>query len=107
MRSFPLFTNTYHTDYTHFLQDPYFSPIAVLAGPKANLVDRSFVPAVTDRGLCHVYNGQTLRATYDSEDMRAKELSEVFDHRSSWKPYPILGTGKQHEVSWWINLRDK
>ena len=56
-----------------FLQSPYFTP-AELSGN-----EDEFFPALTDNGICHVYNGNSLRNTYKIGGRRIAELSRLFD----------------------------
>ncbi len=87
-------------------QEPYFSHVAVEIDATEG-AEKQFFPALTDKGICHVYNGQTVRSTFNSEAERIKQLSETFDKRDAWQPKQIVGTGRQHQVSWWINVKDK
>ncbi len=85
-----------------FIQEPHFSPLDLSPNhPK------EFVPGLTDSGICEVYNGSPMLATYGS-NARVEEFANLLDPRpdAESKPEMIKGTGKVYEVSFWINLKD-
>ena len=82
-------------------QQPYFSP-ADLSGDH----EGEFHAALTDSGVCMVYNGNTIEGTYRSST-KVKELSDAFDNRKTTDPKKIVGTGKTFEKVFWLNLQDR
>ena len=82
-------------------QKPYFSPID-LSGTH----EGEFHAALTDSGICMVYNGNTMEGTYRSSK-KVKELSEAFDKRDTIEPKKIVGSGRTFEKVFWLNLEDR
>ncbi len=67
-----------------------------------------FHPALTDMGLCQVYNGQSMLATFRKTE-RVDELGQALDSRSGdlLKPERIVGTGTLYEKHFWLNIADR
>ena len=65
-----------------------------------------FRPAITDSGLCHVYNGAPMLSTY-GESARMDELSSALDRRRSSRADKINGTGTGHRKTFWLNIGDR
>ena len=82
-------------------QEPYFSPLDMSGAHEGE-----FQAALTDSGMCMVYNGNALRGTY-SPSKRVDELSEAFDRRDASQSKMIEGTGRIFEKVFWINVQDR
>ncbi len=83
------------------MQDPYISPVDL-----SGVHNADFYPGLTDAGICHVYNGDTVASTF-KEQQKTKELAAALDPRPSHKPLMITGTGKISERSFWLNVADR
>ncbi len=84
-------------------KEPYFSPVDL-----SHEHDYDFYPALTDSGVCNVYNGQSLRGTYKPEMGRTGNFAATMDPRMALKEAKkINGTGKIAEMSFWLNVADK
>ncbi len=83
------------------LQPPYFTPVDL-----SKKHDRDIFPALTDVGLCNVYNGDAMASTY-SNSAKNSELVNLLDPRESFKPRMITGTGKVSERTFWLNVADR
>ncbi len=68
--------------------------------------DDLFFPALTDDGVCEVYNGDSIRSTY-AGGFKADQLANVLDSRASVQPFKIDGTGKVSRKSFWLNVADR
>ena len=73
-----------------------------LSGKHESLIN----PALTDMGLCSVYNGNALRNTFKRTE-RTKLLGDTLDVRRSFEPEMIKGTGRIAEHTFWLNLADR
>ncbi len=63
---------------------------------------------MTDSGVCQVFNGDVMSATFNVEEgSRVQELRNVFDNREAGKRLKIEGTGYTHEKTFWFDLEDK
>ena len=82
-------------------QKPYISPVDF-----SGTHEGEFHAALTDSGICMVYNGNTLEGTYSSSK-KVKELSEAFDKRDTIEPKKIDGSGRIFEKVFWLNLEDR
>ena len=82
-------------------QKPYFSPVDL-----SGVHEQDFHAALTDSGVCMVYNGNTMHGTYKSST-KVKELSDAFDKRDTIDPKKIEGTGRIFEKVFWLNLQDR
>ena len=82
-------------------QKPYFSPVDL-----SGVHEGDFHAALTDSGVCMVYNGNTMEGTYKSST-KVKELSDAFDKRDTIDPKKIEGTGRIFEKVFWLNLQDR
>ncbi len=80
---------------------PYFTPVDL-----ALKHDKDIFPALTDVGLCNVYNGETMASTYSSTKKHT-EFIKLLDPRESFKPKMITGTGKISERTFWLNVADR
>ncbi len=78
---------------------PYYSPVDLSNA-------HEFVAAVTDKGVCHVMNGDALRSTYRASE-RVDLLAESLDPRQEASPGKIFGTGRMYRKSFWLNVADK
>ena len=59
---------------------------------------------LTDVGLCHVYNGNTMSQTFANKG-RNKELSWSFEQDpTEFKPAKINGTGSQKHKTFWLDV---
>ena len=66
----------------------------------------NFHIAVTDSGLCQVMNGNTMTSTY-KPTIRMEELGAALDSRDNVKPRPISGSGKLHQITFWLDIGDR
>ena len=81
--------------------EPYFTPIDL------SLENTDFKPALTDAGICQVYNGDSLDSSFASST-RNDELRFSLDPRQgSSKPKKINGTGKISQITMWLDARNK
>ena len=81
---------------TIFLQIPQFTPLEL-----GQLHD--FRPMLTDTGLCHVYNGNSIGQTFVNVG-RNKELKNSFGNGNGFKPAKINGTGFNKEKIFWFDV---
>ncbi len=68
-----------------------------------------FFASLTDGGLCSVFNGDSMAATF-KRSRRTTELEEALEARpanSKVRARPIYGTGQMYEETFWINLADR
>ncbi len=66
-----------------------------------------FHPSVTDAGICHVYNGNSMNSTFAPSE-RTTAFQEALDPRTETViPAMINGTGKIYEVTFWLNIADR
>ena len=83
----------------HF-QVPHFSHLDL-----SNMYE--FQPALTDGGICHVYDGNTLDATYFPQD-RVFNFHKYFDPRvGAIKPQNITGTGQLYRKVFWLDVAER
>ncbi len=68
--------------------------------------NHKFYPALTDAGLCSMYNGQPLRLTYAGSE-RTDKMEAAFDARKKFEAEKIVGTGKVYEKTFWLNIADR
>ena len=62
-----------------------------------------FYPALTDKGMCMVWNGETMSQTYKESD-RVKDLTDSLDSRDSVIEKKIQGTGTRFRKTMWLDL---
>ena len=63
-----------------------------------------FRPMLTDVGLCHVHNGNTISQTYVSGG-RNEDLKWSFEQFSGdFKPAMINGTASQRRKTFWFDV---
>ena len=62
-----------------------------------------FQPALTDKGMCMVWNGETMSQTYKESD-RVKDLTDSLDSRDSARIQKIQGTGTRFRKTMWLDL---
>ena len=62
--------------------------------------------APTDKGLCQVYNGGTMKSTFSSTK-RIEELSSALDKRESYDPKYINGSGTIYQKTFWLDIGDR
>ncbi len=65
-----------------------------------------FHPALTDSGICHVHNGNTIKAVYKDTN-RIKDLIDTFETRDAAEPELVKGTGQSHRKDFWIYVGDR
>ena len=82
------------------MQTPYFTPLDFLGQ------DGDFSTAITDKGLCHVYNGDVMRATF-APTKRMNLLVSALDRREAVEPKLINGTRKIFEKYFLLNVADR
>ena len=59
---------------------------------------------ITDAGLCHVYNGNTISQTFASAG-RNEELKGSFEHDpTNFNPVKINGTGSQNKKTFLFDV---
>ena len=59
---------------------------------------------VTDAGLCHVYNGNTISRTFVDAG-RIHDLKQSFEQNNSHiNPVKINGTGFQNRKTFWFDV---
>lgn len=85
---------------TFSLQEPYFSPLDLSSDP------HEFHSAITDTGICMVYNGNTMNATFKPSP-RVIQLHDAIDARKSFQPVITNGTGKIYEKTFWLDVGDR
>ena len=93
------------------LQKPHFSipdlsALRYPAGHKGIYPYKSehFHPAVTDKGMCMVWNGHTMSQTYKGTD-RINDLTDSLDSRDDTeKIEKIQGTGTRFRKTMWLDL---
>ena len=87
-----------------YKQAPYLPGIDLSRHPPVN-----FLPALTDLGVCSVYNGQPMARTYDiAASKRVTELNELLDGRAeNFKADMITGYGEAFSRVYWLNLKDQ
>ena len=85
-------------------KEPYFPPVHINI---ENTEHTNFKPALTDAGICKVYNGDNLFSTFTSS-ARTNDLQYSLDPREeSIKPHNITGTGKISQISMWLDASNK
>ncbi len=67
----------------------------------------TFSAGLTDSGVCHVFNGNSLNRTYASGGKRIKDLGSALDSRGPVRPKNITGTGRIFELVFWLNVADR
>ncbi len=70
--------------------------------------DADFIAAVTDSGVCDVYNGNAMANTY-TPSPRMDELDRSLDARPSGhstQPKKISSTGQTGQKVFWLNVAD-
>ena len=83
--------------YDNLLQIPNFTSIDISQG-------HEFKPMITDVGLCHVYNGNTITQTFKSAG-RNHDLIESFEQdERGYTPVKINGTGFQKQKTFWFDV---
>ena len=88
---------------------PNLSALRYPAGKEAEYkaaVDKEigdFQPALTDKGMCMVWNGETMSQTYKESD-RVKDLTDSLDSRDSARIQKIQGTGTRFRKTMWLDL---
>ena len=66
-----------------------------------------FKPALTDAGICQVYNGDSLYSTFSSS-ARIQELQYSIDPRAEkLEPHTITGSGKISQIVMWLDSENK
>ena len=81
--------------------EPYFSPVDL------SLENTNFNPALTDAGICQVYNGDSLLSSFATSP-RIHDLQFSLDPRpNSIKPHMIDGTGKISQMTMWLDAGNK
>ncbi len=80
---------------------PYFTPMDL-----SYTHNKDFFPALTDSGLCQVYNGDAMGVTYSPRN-KTKELASMLDPRTEFVPKMITGTGKISERTFWIPIGER
>ena len=70
--------------------------------------DSDIFASLTDAGVCHVYNGNPVAATFKTVG-KTGSLKRAIDPRSAseFEPKQITGTGKNAERTFWLNIADK
>ena len=59
---------------------------------------------ITDTGLCHVYNGNTISQTF-ADAGRNQDLKDSFEYNTkTFKPDKINGTGFQKQKTFWFDV---
>ena len=82
-------------------QEPYFAPVDL------SLENTDFKPALTDAGICQVYNGDSLLSSFTTST-RIDELQYSLDPRPELiKPHMINGTGKISQITMWLDAGNK
>ena len=82
-------------------QVPYLAPVDL------TLQNAGFKPALTDAGICQVYNGDSLLSSFTSSK-RVDELHYSIDPRPEIiKPLMINGTGKISQITMWLDASNK
>ncbi len=79
---------------------PYLRPVDI-SGKQED-----FSSALTDNGVCVVYNGNSLTSTY-RDSARVADLAAAIDSRGKVVPKKINGTGHMYEKTFWLNLADR
>ena len=79
-------------------KEPYISPVDLS-------FESSFHAAVTDRGVCQVFNGAAFADTYSS-NAKNTNLRLAFDGRRSFTPELIHGTGPSFAKIFWLDVED-
>ena len=90
--------------------------------------NEAIYPAMTDSGICHVYNGNAMRSTYVARRADTPNSGSLFDldkrcvvmftllimslrlrafRRQEFAPKKIKGTGKVSEKTFWLNVADR
>ena len=81
--------------------EPYFAPVDL------SFENTNFKTALTDAGICQVYNGDSLFSTFSSS-ARTHELQYSLDPRQeSLNPQNITGTGKISQITMWLDAGNK
>ena len=62
--------------------------------------------ALTDSGMCQVYNGNSLKSTYNATE-RTEALWESVDTRGEIAPKWINGSGKIYQKTFWLDIGDR
>ena len=66
-----------------------------------------FMAALTDGGICHVLNGNSMDATFSSSP-RADVLKSTLDERTEdVTPEKIHGTGKLFRKTFWFDVGER
>ena len=91
--------------------EPYFAPIDHSLDPHDPFVrpykSTNFKAALTDAGICQVYNGDSLHSSY-AASARTQELQNSLDPRlESIEPNMINGTGKISQITMWLDAGKK
>ena len=82
-------------------QEPYFAPVDL----SYKVTD--FKPSLTDAGICHVYNGDSLSSIF-TPSPRIYDLIYSLDPRAKQiTPLMINGTGKISEITMWLDASNK
>ena len=75
--------------------------------PKTGL-GSEFYPALTDAGICNVYNGDSMKSTFDiTTSERVKQLANALDMRKEVKPEMIQGAGSLYQKTFWVDITDR
>ncbi len=84
------------------MQEPYFSKLDFLGH------NTDFHPAMTDVGVCDVFNGDAIKSTF-KPSTRTDTLSRLLDprERGSVKPKTINGSGTTFELKFLLNVADR
>ena len=81
--------------------EPYFAPVDL----SYKVTD--FKPALTDAGICQVYNGDSMYSSF-SLSPRISNLQYCIDPRTKQiTPLTIDGTGKISQITMWLDARNK
>ena len=62
--------------------------------------------APTDVGLCHVYNGNSMKSTFVEND-RIVALSSSLDQRDTFTPRNVNGSGKIFQKTFWLDIGER
>ena len=82
------------------MQEPYLRSFEIETdSPKFHL-------AVTDAGLCQVYNGNTMKSTFAATE-RTEALWAPLDARDEMAPKSINGSGKIYQKTFWLDIGDR
>ena len=81
--------------------DPHFTP------PDIYNPNVDFKPAITDAGICHVLNGESLQSTVRGSSRNSQLMYSMDPRKTGIKPKMIDGTGKLSQMTFWLDARNK